>query len=323
MDPVLEPSAGGRVFDLARRLTFAGVELVVHRDELGSRERLEQLRAEKAEAGLEVPALVLAEHSDLGGIADRRSGRRRAGAPRRRARDRVGRRARGRRDPRPLLRPRRAPRRGRPGACGAGVRRRVPGGGRGGHGALLRGHAARGRDPTARRPRRIAGVRLLLRPRQCRRARAGHRDRDPRARPADPSRPLQGHPRDRRRLPSRFRPGGLRRERKGARRDRLRRLGRARDASGAPGARGTRPLLRAVRSAPATASGLAAVRDLHRRARAGAGGRDVPAFRAHRGSGRRAVARPVSRAAGVRRRRRRAARRCRHLGRRARGVTGT
>ncbi len=70
MDPVLEPSAGGRVFDLARRLTFAGVELVVHRDELASRERLEQLRAEKAEAGLEVPALVLAEHSDLGGIAD-------------------------------------------------------------------------------------------------------------------------------------------------------------------------------------------------------------------------------------------------------------
>jgi sugar phosphate isomerase/epimerase len=70
MDPVLEPSGRGRVFDLARRLTFDGVELVVGRDELASRERLEQLRNEKAESGLEVPSLVLGEHSDRGGIAD-------------------------------------------------------------------------------------------------------------------------------------------------------------------------------------------------------------------------------------------------------------
>src|SRR6266511_5286937 len=70
MDPVLEPSARGRVFDLARRLTFDGVELVVGRDELASRDRLEQLRNEKAVSGLEVPSLVLGEHSDRGGIAD-------------------------------------------------------------------------------------------------------------------------------------------------------------------------------------------------------------------------------------------------------------
>src|SRR6266540_3084919 len=70
MDPVLEPSARGRVFDLARRLTFDGVELVVGRDELASRDRLEQLRDEKAASGLDVPSLVLGEHSDRGGIAD-------------------------------------------------------------------------------------------------------------------------------------------------------------------------------------------------------------------------------------------------------------
>jgi sugar phosphate isomerase/epimerase len=70
MDPVLEPSAGGRVFELARRLTFAGVELVVRRDELASRDRLEHFRREKAASGLDVPSLVLGEHSDRGGIAD-------------------------------------------------------------------------------------------------------------------------------------------------------------------------------------------------------------------------------------------------------------
>ena len=70
MNPVLEPYAGGRVFELARRLTFAGVELVVGRGELDSRDRLEQLRREKAASGLAVPSLVLGEHSDRGGIAD-------------------------------------------------------------------------------------------------------------------------------------------------------------------------------------------------------------------------------------------------------------
>src|SRR6266536_4244066 len=70
MDPVLEPSARGGVFDLAGRLTFDGVEVVVGRDELASRDRLEQLRNEKAGSGLEVPSVVLGEHSDRGGIAD-------------------------------------------------------------------------------------------------------------------------------------------------------------------------------------------------------------------------------------------------------------
>src|SRR6266536_239867 len=70
MDPVLEPSARGGVFDLAGRLTFDGVEVVVGRDELASRDRLEQLREEKAASGLDVPSLVLGEHSDRGGIAD-------------------------------------------------------------------------------------------------------------------------------------------------------------------------------------------------------------------------------------------------------------
>ena len=70
MDQVLAPAAAGRVFDLARRLTFAGVELVVGRDELGSRALLERLRQEKAASSICVPSLVLGEHSDLGGIAD-------------------------------------------------------------------------------------------------------------------------------------------------------------------------------------------------------------------------------------------------------------
>jgi L-ribulose-5-phosphate 3-epimerase len=70
MDPVLEPSARGRIFELARQLTFSGVELVVQRDELASRDRLEHLLQEQTAAGLDVPSLVLAEHSDRGGIAD-------------------------------------------------------------------------------------------------------------------------------------------------------------------------------------------------------------------------------------------------------------
>jgi sugar phosphate isomerase/epimerase len=70
MHSVLEPGARGRIFELARRLTFAGVELVVGRDELRSPRRLERLCAEKEAAGIDVPSLVLSEHSDRGGIAD-------------------------------------------------------------------------------------------------------------------------------------------------------------------------------------------------------------------------------------------------------------
>ena len=69
MNPVLEPAAPGRVFDVARRLTFDGVELVVGRADLAA-DRPDRLVREKTASGLEVPSLVLGEHSDLGGIAD-------------------------------------------------------------------------------------------------------------------------------------------------------------------------------------------------------------------------------------------------------------
>src|SRR6188472_2207548 len=69
MNQVLEPGARGRVFDLARKLTFDGVELEIGREELTA-DRLNQLVREKADSGLEVPSLVLGEHSDRGGIAD-------------------------------------------------------------------------------------------------------------------------------------------------------------------------------------------------------------------------------------------------------------
>ena len=70
MNAVLEPSAHGRVFEAARRLTFDGVELDVGREELGSRDRLASLLRERAASGLDVPSLVLGELSDRGGIAD-------------------------------------------------------------------------------------------------------------------------------------------------------------------------------------------------------------------------------------------------------------
>jgi sugar phosphate isomerase/epimerase len=70
MSDVLAATAGGRVFELARRLTFDGVDLVAGRRELASRDRLEQLKAERAATSIDVPSLVLGEHSDRGGIAD-------------------------------------------------------------------------------------------------------------------------------------------------------------------------------------------------------------------------------------------------------------
>ena len=69
MNPVLDAGAHGRVFDLARRLRFDGVELVVGRADLAA-DGLNRLVQEKKTSGLEVPSLVLGEHSDRGGIAD-------------------------------------------------------------------------------------------------------------------------------------------------------------------------------------------------------------------------------------------------------------
>ena len=69
MNQVLEPGARGRVFDLARKLTFDGVELDLGAEELTT-DRLNQLVREKAASGLEMPSLVLGHHSDRGGIAD-------------------------------------------------------------------------------------------------------------------------------------------------------------------------------------------------------------------------------------------------------------
>jgi sugar phosphate isomerase/epimerase len=67
---------GGRddlhTFELARRAGFAGVEVVLGRDELRSPhgERLTSLRRAKARTGLEVVSVLLGEHSERGGIAD-------------------------------------------------------------------------------------------------------------------------------------------------------------------------------------------------------------------------------------------------------------
>jgi sugar phosphate isomerase/epimerase len=69
MDSVLAPYA--EPFTAAARLGFAGVEVDLTRADLRSsgRERLAELRRRQEATGLEIPSLVLGEHSD-GGIAD-------------------------------------------------------------------------------------------------------------------------------------------------------------------------------------------------------------------------------------------------------------
>ena len=72
---VMDAVIGGRddqeVFARAKRAGFAGVEVVVSRGDLASASgRLERLRRAKQSVGLEIPALVLGEHNDEGGIAD-------------------------------------------------------------------------------------------------------------------------------------------------------------------------------------------------------------------------------------------------------------
>jgi sugar phosphate isomerase/epimerase len=67
MDPVIRAADDDDLFRQARRLGFAGVEVVLSRLEL---ERLEGLLRAQREHRLAVPSLVLGEHSDRGGIAD-------------------------------------------------------------------------------------------------------------------------------------------------------------------------------------------------------------------------------------------------------------
>jgi sugar phosphate isomerase/epimerase len=72
MDVVIGGRDDGETFARAKRAGFAGVEVVVARSDLAapSSGRLEDLRRAKEATGLEIPALVLGEHNDEGGIAD-------------------------------------------------------------------------------------------------------------------------------------------------------------------------------------------------------------------------------------------------------------
>ena len=70
MDSVVGVADDDQTFRLAKRLGFAGVEVVTPRDELRSSDRLESLRRARAATVMAVPSLVLGEHSDRGGIAD-------------------------------------------------------------------------------------------------------------------------------------------------------------------------------------------------------------------------------------------------------------
>jgi L-ribulose-5-phosphate 3-epimerase len=67
MDPVVQATDDDELFRRARRIGFAGVEVVLSRR---APDRLEGLLLASRDHGLAVPSLVLGEHSDLGGIAD-------------------------------------------------------------------------------------------------------------------------------------------------------------------------------------------------------------------------------------------------------------
>ena len=67
MSDVLPSANEAQLFRRAKRIGFAGVELVLRRDQP---ERIEAARRARVETGLAVPTLVLGEHSDLGGVAD-------------------------------------------------------------------------------------------------------------------------------------------------------------------------------------------------------------------------------------------------------------
>jgi sugar phosphate isomerase/epimerase len=67
MDTVVRDADDDGLFRQARRVGFAGVEIVVSRQ---APHRLEPLLRARRDHELAVPSLVLSEHSDLGGIAD-------------------------------------------------------------------------------------------------------------------------------------------------------------------------------------------------------------------------------------------------------------
>jgi sugar phosphate isomerase/epimerase len=70
MQDVLLAEGDEETFARAKRVGFAGVEVVPSREQLRGGDRLERLHRTSAATGLAVPSIVLAEHSDLGGIAD-------------------------------------------------------------------------------------------------------------------------------------------------------------------------------------------------------------------------------------------------------------
>jgi L-ribulose-5-phosphate 3-epimerase len=67
MDPVIRAADDDELFRLARRIGFAGVEVVLSRQRL---DRLGSLLDARRDHGLAIPSLVLGEQSDLGGVAD-------------------------------------------------------------------------------------------------------------------------------------------------------------------------------------------------------------------------------------------------------------
>jgi sugar phosphate isomerase/epimerase len=70
MDVVIGGRDDAEAFARARRAGFSGVEVVVSRKDLASGARLRDLRLAQEATGLEIPALVLGEHNEKGGIAD-------------------------------------------------------------------------------------------------------------------------------------------------------------------------------------------------------------------------------------------------------------
>jgi sugar phosphate isomerase/epimerase len=67
MSDVLPCADDSQLFQRAKRLGFAGVEVILER---ARPERIESIGRARAEAGLALPSLVLGDHSDVGGIAD-------------------------------------------------------------------------------------------------------------------------------------------------------------------------------------------------------------------------------------------------------------
>jgi sugar phosphate isomerase/epimerase len=72
MDSVIGGRDDGEVFARAKRIGFSGVEVTLRRRDLHEPDsrRLDALRRAREVSGLEVPALVLGEHIDDGGLAD-------------------------------------------------------------------------------------------------------------------------------------------------------------------------------------------------------------------------------------------------------------